>query len=253
MTEKEMVIFNRIRIWYQKEIEQLKPLVRDVYKKIYRYQVERTSLFELQMREAIAQTTSVLEVFVVHLPSYKSSYIKVLTRQEQLTSSDLIMCFDRAMYELHLYATLGKEIGKYANEAPWSKDLRALLNERQEIEPADNSVYSEELFLASGKVACSGHAEGTAAVILSKDEFGNVKQGDILVTTRTTPDFIEVASRIAGLVTDRGGIVCHAAILARELNIPCIVGCGNATEAVTSGRKIRIDAISGIVMGCENE
>ncbi|MFC5649440.1 PEP-utilizing enzyme [Paenibacillus solisilvae] len=205
------------------------------------------------MREAIALTTPVLEVFIEHIPAYKSSYIKVLGRQEQLTSFDLIMCFDRAIYELHLYATLGKAIGKYANEAPWSKELRVLLNERQEIEPADNSVSVGELFLTSGKVACSGHAEGTAAVILSKDELGNVKQGDILVTTMTTPDFIEVASLIAGLVTDRGGIVCHAAILAREFNIPCIVGCGNATEAVTSGQKIRIDTISGIVLGCDDE
>ncbi|MBP1989513.1 PEP-utilizing enzyme [Paenibacillus eucommiae] len=248
-----MVIFNRVRIWYQKEIELLKPLVRDVYKKIHRYQLERTSLFELQMREAIAQTTPVLEVFIEHIPAYKSSYIKVLGRQEQLTSSELIMCFDRAMYELHLYAALGKSIGKYANEAPWSKELRALLNERQEIEPADSNVSVEELFLASGKVACPGHAEGRAAVIVRKDELGNVKQGDILVTTMTTPDFIEVAELIAGLVTDRGGIVCHAAILAREFNITCIVGCGNATEAVINGQKIRIDAISGIVMGCDNE
>ncbi|OPA78705.1 hypothetical protein BVG16_12685 [Paenibacillus selenitireducens] len=240
-------------MWYQKEIEQLKPLVRDVYKKIHRYQLERTSLFELQMREAITQTTLVLEVFIEHIPAYKSSYIKVLGRQEQLTSSELIMCFDRAMYELHLYATLGKTIGKYANEAPWSKELRALLNERQEIESADNSVSVEELFLASGKVACSGHAEGTAVVILSMDELGKIKQGDILVTTMTTPEFIEVAPLIAGLVTDRGGIVCHAAILAREFNIPCIVGCGNATKVITSSHKIRIDAISGIVMGCDNE
>ncbi|WP_188889675.1 PEP-utilizing enzyme [Paenibacillus radicis (ex Gao et al. 2016)] len=236
---------------YQNEIEQLKPLVRDVYKKIHRYQLERTLSYELQMREAIAQTIPVLEVFIAHIPAYKSSYIKVLGRQEQLTSFDLIMCFDRAIYELHLYASLGKGIGRYANEAPWSKELRTLLNERQEIEPVNNIVG--EFFLASGKAACSGHAEGTAVVLLSKDELRNVKLGDILVTTMTTPDFIEVAPLIAGLVTDRGGIVCHAAILAREFNLPCIVGCGNATETITSGQKIRIDAISGIVMGCESQ
>ncbi|WP_042160034.1 PEP-utilizing enzyme [Paenibacillus gorillae] len=248
-----MVVFNRVRIWYQNEIEQLKPLVRDAYQRIYRYQLERTSLLELQMREAIAQTTPILEIFMEHIPHYKSSYIKVLARQEQLAASDLILCFDRAVYELHLYASLGKEIGKYANEAPWSKELRTLLNERQEIEPANNSNAEEELFLASGKVASSGHAEGIATVILHKDELVNVRNGDILVTEMTTPDFIEVAPLIAGLVTDRGGIVCHAAILAREFNIPCIVGCGNATEAVKSGQKIRIDAVSGIVMGCANE
>ncbi|WP_337103326.1 PEP-utilizing enzyme [Paenibacillus sp. YIM B09110] len=247
-----MVVFNRVRIWFQKEIEQLKPLVRDAYQKIYKYQLERTSLYELQMREAIVQITPILEVFIEHIPAYKSSYIKVLANQEQLAASDLILCFDRAMYELHLYATLGKEIGKYANEAPWSKELRALLNERQAIEPVSNSTSDEELFLASGKVASSGHAEGIAVVIMHKDELVNVRNGDILVTTMTTPDFIEVAPLIAGLVTDRGGIVCHAAILAREFNIPCIVGCRNATEVVKSGQKIRMDAISGIVMGCGN-
>ena len=64
----------------------------------------------------------------------------------------------------------------------------------------------------------------------------------------TTPDFIMVAHLISGIITDRGGVVCHAAILAREFDIPCIVGCQTATTTITDGEQIRLDAISGIVV-----
>jgi pyruvate,water dikinase len=63
----------------------------------------------------------------------------------------------------------------------------------------------------------------------------------------TDPSFLEVADRIAGLITDRGGLVCHAAILAREFRLPCIVGCRNATEVIRDGEPIRMDAFAGIV------
>lgn len=140
-----MVIFNRIIIGYQNEIERLKPIVREAYRSIHRYQLERTPPLEQQLREAIGLAMPILEVFIAHLSAYKSSYIQVLARQELLAPTDVIMCFDRAIYELHLYAALGSEIGKLAHEPPWSKELRALLNERHRFEVRPRGIGNYHL------------------------------------------------------------------------------------------------------------
>lgn len=165
---------------------------------------------------------------------------------------DLIMCFDQAIYELHIWETLselGIKRGYWAKENPWSKELRELLNERQDFQHHDNTLNTEEEFLASGTTACRGSAQGRACIVLDKEQFSKVQKGDILVTTMTTPDFVEIAHLISGIITDRGGVVCHAAILSREFNIPCVVGCGTATTTIRDGDLIRLDATSGIVLG----
>jgi phosphoenolpyruvate synthase/pyruvate phosphate dikinase len=170
-----------------------------------------------------------------------------------MSAFDLIVCFDQAVYELHLWTIL-KELGIKRGgwsrgRQPWSKELRNLLDERQQVDQENSIVNKEESFKVSGTPACRGIAEGPASIVLDKEDFPRLKRGSILITTMTTPDFIEIANLIAGLITDRGGVVCHAAILAREFNIPCIVGCHDATQTIIDGEIIRMDAISGVVMG----
>lgn len=153
---------------------------------------------------------------------------------------------------MHVWETLselGIKRGQWAKNNPWSKELRALLDERQDIRPNDRKLNAKEEFLASGTTACRGSAQGRACVALSKKDFPKIQKGDILVTTMTTPDFIEVGHLISGLITDRGGVLCHAAILAREFNIPCVVGCQTATTTIKDGEFIRLDATAGIVLG----
>lgn len=164
---------------------------------------------------------------------------------------DLIMCFDQAIFEMHVWDTLSElriKRGQWAKDNTWSKELRDLLNERQEVRQNDNDLNIEEEFLVSGTPASRGSAQGRACIALDKEHFHKVKKGDILVTTMTTPEFIEVAHLISGLITDRGGVVCHAAILAREFNIPSVVGCQTATTTIKDGDQIRLDATSGIVV-----
>ncbi len=72
-----------------------------------------------------------------------------------------------------------------------------------------------------------------------------LQEGEILVTSMTDPDWAPIMKKAAGIITNRGGRTCHAAIISRELGVPCIVGCGNATEAITSGAKITVDCSSG--------
>ena len=108
----------------------------------------------------------------------------------------------------------------------------------------DSSASSEEL---TGRPAMEGRVTGKAVVIFESDQLDNVTEGDILVTPMTTPDFLPAMKRAAAFVTDEGGITCHAAIVAREMGKPCVIGTGNATASINTGDHVEVDADSGVV------
>jgi len=86
---------------------------------------------------------------------------------------------------------------------------------------------------------------GTAKVIRSVAEMNRVQPGDVLVSDMTDPDWEPVMKRAAAIVTNRGGRTCHAAIIARELGIPAVVGCGNATDLIADGMDVTISCAEG--------
>jgi pyruvate,water dikinase len=96
-------------------------------------------------------------------------------------------------------------------------------------------------------VVCRGKARGRVAVVHDATELSKVQDGDILVTGMTTPDYIPALRKAAAFVTDEGGVTCHAAIVARELKKPCIVGTKVATRVLTDGALVEVDADSGWV------
>lgn len=98
-----------------------------------------------------------------------------------------------------------------------------------------------------GFPASYGTASGTARVIMGSDEFRKMRDGDVLVTTMTTPEFVPMMQKACAIVTDEGGILCHAAIVSRELGKPCIIGTKNATKIIKDGEKVFVDATAGIV------
>ncbi len=98
-----------------------------------------------------------------------------------------------------------------------------------------------------GMVASQGKATGIVRVINKVSEFGSFQKGDILVSAMTRPEFLPIMEKAAAIVTDEGGITSHAAIVSRELGIPCIIGTQTATRILKSGQKVEVDAIKGIV------
>lgn len=98
-----------------------------------------------------------------------------------------------------------------------------------------------------GMIASVGQAAGIARILSSSKEIEKVKEGDILVTAMTTPDFVTAMRRSAAIVTDEGGILCHAAIVSREFGIPCIVGTQIATQVLKDGDRVLVDAEKGVV------
>lgn len=97
-----------------------------------------------------------------------------------------------------------------------------------------------------GKVVNKGVVIGKVKLILRKTDLKNLKN-KIVVTPMTSIKFIPHLKPVKGIITDEGGIACHAAIISRELNIPCIVGTKNATKILKNGNIVKMDAIRGII------
>ncbi|MEI6627619.1 MAG: PEP-utilizing enzyme, partial [bacterium] len=98
-----------------------------------------------------------------------------------------------------------------------------------------------------GQIGNKGIGRGTVKVILSPQNSAKMQKGDVLVTTMTTPDFVPLMQKASAIVTDIGGLLCHAAIISRELNIPCVIGTKFATHLLKDGDKVEVDANKGIV------
>lgn len=98
-----------------------------------------------------------------------------------------------------------------------------------------------------GYAGAAGVVEGTVRILMDPNEAIYLKKGEILVTTATNIGWTTVFSRAAAIVTDIGAPLSHAAIVAREFGIPAVVGCGNATEVLKTGDRVRVDGVTGVV------
>jgi pyruvate,water dikinase len=99
----------------------------------------------------------------------------------------------------------------------------------------------------SGIAGSPGVVEGPARVIRSEKELSSVQDGEILVCPITAPSWAPVLSTIGAVVTDIGGMMCHAAIVCREYGVPAVVGTGFATQSITTGQRLRVDGDRGEV------
>lgn len=101
--------------------------------------------------------------------------------------------------------------------------------------------------ILSGLGASPGIGKGKVRILASPKEMGKMEQYEILVTDMTTPDYVPAMKKAAAIITNKGGVTCHAAIVSRELGVPCIVGTKEATNILHDGQYITVDAIRGKV------
>jgi pyruvate,water dikinase len=92
-----------------------------------------------------------------------------------------------------------------------------------------------------------GVVEGVARVVLTVEQFDQVRKGDIVVCQMTNPAWVTLFTKMAGLVTDAGGLTSHAAVLAREFSIPAVIGTSSATRTINDGDRIRVNGTTGFV------
>ncbi|MDP2797174.1 MAG: phosphoenolpyruvate synthase [Methanoregula sp.] len=106
---------------------------------------------------------------------------------------------------------------------------------------------SEAKIILKGQGAAPGIASGKVVVIHDVKDTGSVREGDILVTKMTNPDMVPAMRKVAAIITDEGGLTCHAAIVSRELGTPAIVGTKTATKVLMNGQLITVDGEKGLI------
>lgn len=99
--------------------------------------------------------------------------------------------------------------------------------------------------IVSGQCAVAGKVIGRVRIVQVPDDMAKMSKGDILISQATSPDLLSAMKKAAAIVTNTGGLICHAAITARELNIPCVVGTTNATLVFRDGDRVEVDATRG--------
>ncbi len=114
------------------------------------------------------------------------------------------------------------------------------------------AVRTNQDILLQGLGASSGVVAGRVRILADPSEEDRFVDGEILVAPMTSPDWVPLMKRAAALVTDRGGITCHAAIVSRELGLPCVVGTSDATTLLHDGDIITVDGSSGTILRGEN-
>ncbi|MES2907773.1 MAG: phosphoenolpyruvate synthase [Pseudomonadota bacterium] len=139
----------------------------------------------------------------------------------------------------------------------WAKDgddgKLYIVQARPETVKSRQSAGTMERYLLKqkGKVVCEGRSigqrigSGVVRVVRSIKEMDKVQPGDVLVSDMTDPDWEPVMKRASAIITNRGGRTCHAAIIARELGVPAIVGCGNATDVLKDGMEVTASCAEG--------
>ncbi|ADI90160.1 Phosphoenolpyruvate synthase [Acinetobacter oleivorans] len=164
---------------------------------------------------------------------------------------------DHELQELAKQALIIEQHYGAPMDIEWAKDgddgQIYIVQARPETVKSRQNVGTMERYLLKqrGTVLCEGRSigqrigSGKVRIINSIKEMDKVQEGDVLVSDMTDPDWEPVMKRAAAIITNRGGRTCHAAIIARELGVPAIVGCGNATEVLTDGQEVTVSCAEG--------
>lgn len=180
---------------------------------------------------------------------------KALQKKQKLTDEEIIAV-----------ATLGKQIEehyKFPQDTEWAIEGNKIyfvqsrpittINQNAKIKDQNdknenkNQEASGAEVILKGIAASVGIASGPVKVLHKPEEIERMEKGDILVTEMTTPDYVPAMKKAAGIVTDTGGQTSHAAIVSRELGIPCVVGTGTATHTLKENQIISVDGAKGMV------
>lgn len=160
--------------------------------------------------------------------------------------------------ELAKYALIIEEHYNRPMDIEWGRDgvdgkLYILQARPETVKSQENqsnslrrySITGERKVLVEGRAIGQKVGQGKVRLVKGADEMHLVEAGDVLVTDMTDPDWEPVMKRAAAIVTNRGGRTCHAAIIARELGIPAVVGCGNASEVLQEGQAVTVSCAEG--------
>jgi pyruvate,water dikinase len=231
--------------------------------------------------EMVVQGAVNPDEFYAHKPGLRANKPAVIRRNLGSKASKMIYCdeaaFDKRVKivdvepaERLLFSLTATEVEQLARQAliieqhygrpmdiEWAKDgidgqLYILQARPETVKSRDNKQILERYNLQqSGEILSEGRSigqrigQGKARIIKDISEMHKVQPGDVLVSDMTDPDWEPVMKRASAIVTNRGGRTCHAAIIARELGIPAVVGCGDATKTIRDGDEVTVSCAEG--------
>jgi phosphoenolpyruvate synthase/pyruvate phosphate dikinase len=185
------------------------------------------------------------------LPIYKEIAKRLFISVKQLRNlvkKEVIACLEGKIDPQEIFSKQDKIIGwvfdksmtemKYLTSAEAKKFFKYLNKHSTDLQGNTEGV---------GICASPGKVSGKTAVIFYPRENDKVKNGNILITHATTVDFLPAMKRAAAFVTEIGGLTCHAAVVAREFGVPCVVSFKNATKKFKTGNRVEVNADKGIV------
>jgi pyruvate,water dikinase len=221
--------------------------------------------------EAIVSGEVTPDLYVVDKDSLKITTTKVVNQESQLIKNPIAAADETNIWaplptsiqskqkltdkEIIKLAWLGKQIEdhyRFPQDIEWAKeDSEIYILQTRPVttikEGAEAELEIPVPALLTGAPASPGLASGPVKIVPEVLQIDKVKEGDILVAEMTTPDFVPAMKRAVAIVTNRGGRTAHAAIVSRELGIPCVVGAEGATTSLTDGQVITVDGSHGKV------
>jgi pyruvate, water dikinase len=231
--------------------------------------------------EMVVQGAVNPDEFYVHKPSLKAGKSAVIRKtlgskaikmvygnessEKQMVKTEEVAAAERLVFSLTnteaeflaSQALLIEQHYKKPMDIEWAKDgedgkLYILQARPETVKSRVNKQVLERYTIqARGKILSEGRSigqrigQGRARIIKDLSEMHRVKPGEVLVSDMTDPDWEPIMKRVAAIVTNRGGRTCHAAIVARELGIPAVVGCGDATKAIRDGDEVTVSCAEG--------
>jgi len=236
MAELKDYIQNLTELWVATIVYWVVPQIPQLPEK-----VRKSSLKNREILENISDARSIAIVNFV-----KDNFLEYKDIADMMLPEEIYILEKRKLNKKEIEKIKQREKGALMinGEEYLIEDLEKELSKRRfELEKLEAS--SQEKLM--GQTACKGNVTGRVKLILYKNQIDEIKEGDILVSEMTTPDHVPAMKKAAAIITDEGGVVCHAAIVAREMNKPCIIGTRVATKTLKDGDLVEVDADNGII------
>jgi len=233
--ERELLIkeaVNRLSVKDKKIVQQIRQLV---YLRTQRGDFfNETAYYVRPLLDRIAAELNVSYLDLLNLPAKemalalrgKIDYLEIISKRQK----NFLIYHDFGRSEV----LAGGEVVSYLNSHPFLK------------------IKVDNVTRFAGQVGYKGRVEGAVKIVKTNQDIKKVNKGDILVTNMTTANFLPALEKAAAFITDEGGITCHAAIIAREMKKPCIIGTKIATKVLKDGMIVEVDADRGVVKIIKN-
>jgi len=235
---------------YQKAIKELKPNKHDL-------QMIKTARELVFLR---TYRTDVISNSFAHI----TNLIEEMGKRNDLSLQETLLCLcselisfnfpDKSVIVKRAQTFISRSVGgkfyySYGDEAV---KMLAKIEKDMGIAPEEKQIISDDKEIR-GVIAQIGIVTGIVKIVLDNSQLSKVNDGDIIVASMTTPDFVPAMEKASAFITDEGGILCHAAILSREMKKPCIIATKIATKILKDGDEVEVDAKRGIVTVIKNK